>query len=190
MSHTNNPDLFPNLRAVKLESFAHTWAEYFTFIKHISLYQKPVNGFDFRVKYIMFFELSEIRETDGFSERDESFIELLEGPDALTWLNTKSGDFKEIYRDTPNDRFFDEWCFVTNLPEGIGEKHSWTLFSRTEEKTDNHKGGLIITPAEEKTGNYDDFISVCLQKVLDKSGIKIRESFRFQIPFSGRLSNL
>ena len=31
---------------------------------------------------------------------------------------------------------------------------------------------------------------VCLQKVLDKSGIKIREGFRFQIPFSGRLSNL
>ena len=30
---------------------------------------------------------------------------------------------------------------------------------------------------------------VCLQKVLDKSGIKIREGFRFQIPFSGRLSN-
>jgi len=33
-------------------------------------------------------------------------------------------------------------------------------------------------------------ISVCLQKVLDKSGIEIREGFRFQIPFSGRLSNL
>jgi hypothetical protein len=31
--------------------------------------------------------------------------------------------------------------------------------------------------------------SVCLQKVLDKSGIKIREGFRFQIPFSSRLSN-
>jgi len=31
---------------------------------------------------------------------------------------------------------------------------------------------------------------VCLQKVLDKSGIKTREGFRFQIPFSGRLSNL
>jgi hypothetical protein len=30
---------------------------------------------------------------------------------------------------------------------------------------------------------------VCLQKVLDKSGIKIREGFRFQIPFSSRLSN-
>jgi hypothetical protein len=33
-------------------------------------------------------------------------------------------------------------------------------------------------------------LCVCLQKVLDKSGIKIREGFRFQIPFSGRLSNL
>ena len=32
--------------------------------------------------------------------------------------------------------------------------------------------------------------TVCLQKVLDKSGIKIRAGFRFQIPFSGRLSNL
>ncbi|KKM04030.1 hypothetical protein LCGC14_1768340 [marine sediment metagenome] len=31
---------------------------------------------------------------------------------------------------------------------------------------------------------------VCLQKVLDKSGIEIRESFRSQIPFSVRLSNL
>jgi len=31
---------------------------------------------------------------------------------------------------------------------------------------------------------------VCLQKVLDKSGIKTRESFKVQIPFSGLLSKL
>jgi hypothetical protein len=30
---------------------------------------------------------------------------------------------------------------------------------------------------------------VCLQKVLDKSGIEIREGFRFQIPLSKCLSN-
>jgi hypothetical protein len=30
---------------------------------------------------------------------------------------------------------------------------------------------------------------VCLQKVLDKSGIKLREDFRYQIPFSKCLSN-
>jgi len=36
----------------------------------------------------------------------------------------------------------------------------------------------------------EDYHAVCLQKVLDKWGIKIREGFRSQIPFSGRLSNL
>ena len=34
-----------------------------------------------------------------------------------------------------------------------------------------------------------DGTDVCLQKVVDKSGIKIREGFRFQIPFSKCLSN-
>ena len=32
--------------------------------------------------------------------------------------------------------------------------------------------------------------NVCLQKVLDSLGIKIREGFRFQIPFLSLLSNL
>ena len=35
-----------------------------------------------------------------------------------------------------------------------------------------------------------DNMSVCLQKVLDRSGIKIREGFRFQIPSFSLLSNL
>jgi len=39
-------------------------------------------------------------------------------------------------------------------------------------------------------GKWEIWYNVCLQKVLDKSGIKTREGFRFQIPFSGRLSNL
>jgi hypothetical protein len=33
-------------------------------------------------------------------------------------------------------------------------------------------------------------LAVCLQNILGKSSIKIREGFRFQISFSGRLSNL
>ncbi len=132
MSHYNHRDLFWNLRAVKLESFAHTWAKYFTFMKRISLYPVPVDGFDYSVKYVMFFELSKISKTNGFDEHDESFIELLEGPDALRCLNTKPSHFKEVYKDTPLDNFFDEWRFVTKLPEGIVEKHSWILFSHTD----------------------------------------------------------
>ncbi len=37
---------------------------------------------------------------------------------------------------------------------------------------------------------YTSTTTVCLQKVLDKSVIEIREGFRFQIPSFGRLSNL
>jgi hypothetical protein len=33
-------------------------------------------------------------------------------------------------------------------------------------------------------------LTVCLQKVLDRLGIKIREGFRFQIPSFSLLSNL
>ena len=53
----------------------------------------------------------------------------------------------------------------------------------------------LLRRAQEKSYNSYKYVNgekknVCLQKVLDKSGIKIREGFRFQIPFSGRLSNL
>jgi hypothetical protein len=145
MAHNNNPHFFPSLRAAKLESFAHTWAKYFTFMKRISLYQVPVDGFDYSVKYVMFFELSEISKTNGFDEHDESFIELLEGPDVLRCLDTKPSHFKEVYKDTPLDNFFDEWRFVTKLPEGIVEKYSWILFSRTSDRSIRKK----ILPVQE-----------------------------------------
>jgi hypothetical protein len=53
----------------------------------------------------------------------------------------------------------------------------------------NGDGPLDLAVANSGTNNVVSVL-VCLQKVLDKSGIKIREGFRFQIPFSGRLSNL
>jgi len=51
------------------------------------------------------------------------------------------------------------------------------MFELTKEELKNWRSQFV-------TSN-----SVCLQKVLDKSGIKIREGFRFQIPFSKCLSN-
>ncbi|MEA1947001.1 MAG: hypothetical protein U9N83_06825 [Thermodesulfobacteriota bacterium] len=132
MPNHNHPDLFPNLRAIKLEVFAHTWAKRFPFIKNISLYQKPDDVFDFHVKYVMFFELSEISKTDGYEEYNGQFGELLAGSKALIWLGeARPDDFKEVYKKTPHDHFLDEWRFVTILPEGIVEKYSWILFSRT-----------------------------------------------------------
>ena len=61
---------------------------------------------------------------------------------------------------------------------------------------DLHKKTSFITTINEtgkivSKGNFKNVESdVCLQKVLDKLGLKIGEVFRFQIPFSGRLSNL
>jgi hypothetical protein len=93
----------------------------------------------------MFFELSEISKTDGFGELDEPFIELLEGPDDLIRLGTKPSHFKEVYKDTPHDNFFDEWRIVKKLPEGIVEKYSWILFSRTSDRSIRKK----IRPVQE-----------------------------------------
>ena len=48
---------------------------------------------------------------------------------------------------------------------------------------------LMLTSKSSETDRVVG-LDVCLQKVLDKPGIEIRDGFRFQIPFSGRLSNL
>ena len=152
MPNHNHPDLFPNLRAIKQEAFANTWAKRFPFIKNISLYQKPDDVFDLHVRYVMFFELSEISKTDGYEEYNGQFRELLAGSKALIWLGeARPGDFKEVYKETPHDHFLDEWCFITILPEGIVEKYSWILFSRTNNEKTTEQDKTKVFPCNPKT---------------------------------------
>ncbi len=157
MSNHNHSDLFPSLRAVRLESFAHNWAEEHTFIKRISLYRKPIDSdFDFRVKYVMHFEISDIGKTEGYGvggysdddkslnedwiealiKADNSWPETLESPNGiLSALATTPNAFKEVYKHNPKDSFMDEWFFITTkLPEGIVDKYSWLLFSDKEKQ--------------------------------------------------------
>ena len=51
-------------------------------------------------------------------------------------------------------------------------------------------GKMIFLTGPRQVGKTTFAQNVCLQRVLDKSGIEIREGFRSQIPFSVRLSNL
>ena len=114
MSHYNHPDLFPNLRPVKLESFAHG----------------VDSDFNFRVKYVVHFEISDISNTDGYGEHDEQWIEVLEEPNGLTSaLATTENAFKEVYKHNPKVNFIDEWLFITKLPKEVVEEYSWLLFS-------------------------------------------------------------
>jgi adenylate cyclase len=62
-----------------------------------------------------------------------------------------------------------------------------------------NKPSIAVLPFDNLSGDpkqeyfsdgLTDQIIVCLQKVLDSSGIKIREGFRFPIPFISLLSNL
>ena len=138
MSHHNHPDIFANLRVVRLEAFANICANEYIFIRRISLYHKPVDDdFGFRVKYVMYFELSEISKTEGYTEYDEQWIKTLEEPNGIiSALATTENAFKEVYKHNSKDNFIDEWRFVTKLPEGIDKNYSWILFSRTDkEKT-------------------------------------------------------
>ena len=48
----------------------------------------------------------------------------------------------------------------------------------------------VVIPMHRSKADPQDFKNVCLQKVLDRSGKKIREGFRSQIPSFGLLSNL
>jgi len=61
-----------------------------------------------------------------------------------------------------------------------------------KDKLENLLIGPITSIHQVFSGPFsgDGLMIVCLQKVLDKSGIKIREGFRFQIFLSGRLRNL
>jgi hypothetical protein len=150
MSHQNNPDLFPNLRAVRLEAIAHKWGNtesFKSFIYRISLYEAPVEDYSFRVKYVMLFEITETSLKNGYEEYDGQFGDCLAGTHPLRCLVTKQKDFKEVYKETPPDSFLDEWAFVTKLPEGITEKYFWLLFSVTEEV-----GNVVETsPVPDKT---------------------------------------
>ena len=82
-----------------------------------------------RKKYLLHFELSEISEAEGFNENDKSFVDLLKGPDALIWLGT-GNKFKDVYTGKPDDDFFKEWAFVTELPEYTDQENKWVLYEK------------------------------------------------------------
>jgi hypothetical protein len=123
----------------------------------------------------MLFELSEISKTDGYSEHDEKWIKVLKEPDGLiSALATTEKAFKEVYKHNPKDNFIDEWRFVTKLSEGIVEKHSWILFSRTDkEKTD--KQGLIEATAP---------------SIKDKKNVFVKAGKNWVIKYKGKPTTL
>jgi hypothetical protein len=152
MSHHNHPDIFPNLRGIRLEALAHTWAKRFPFIKSISLYHKPDDIYNFPVKYIMFFELSEDIKKDRYEEYNGQFAEKLAGSNVLVWLGeARPDDFQEVYKDKPHENFLVEWRFVTKRPEDVVIKHSWILFSRTDEEKTTEQENTKIFPFNPKT---------------------------------------
>ncbi|RJR35112.1 MAG: hypothetical protein C4576_25485 [Desulfobacteraceae bacterium] len=161
---TNDHSLFPALNFEVASSFAYTWAAYWTFMKKIVLYRPSV--LDYGKKYLLHFELSEIVEAEGFKERDKSFVDLLQGPDALIWLGT--GDkFKDVYNVTPSDNFFEEWRFTVELPENIDTEHRWTLFQ------ENTKNGT----------DYKSFIRRLRLSYSNDNEITIQEPGKTPIPY-------
>jgi hypothetical protein len=181
MSDTNHPDYFPELRFHTFESYAHKWAEsgYWPFMKRIVLYRIPVAAYDFKKKYLLFFELSE--STD---RGDKDFAQSLERSDWLISLGESPNKFREIYKKEPGENYLDEWIVKTKLSEGTVEKCSWMLFSRTDKEKTNNQDLKTITENKSSPG-IASAIEATDHLIKDKKNVFKRAGKNWLIKYEG-----
>jgi len=144
MAHTNNPNYFPKLIFDKLQAYANKWAEYFTFMERIVLYDPPVEfdgdyipkNVNYNTKYILYFKISNNPPNGCTDEERRLFPGMLKQfseslrKDLFMTLGMGEKHFADVYIKKPVKDFSKEWAFVTKYPKGVDENFSWVLFSK------------------------------------------------------------
>nr|BDD44340.1 hypothetical protein 16 [Desulfobacterales bacterium] len=120
MLRNNEPDLFPSLRSLTLESIVRTLAKKYTFVDRIVLYRAPAS--EVGASYFLFFDIT---EEDRAARA------------AWTLVVEKRiiSQLAEIYREKElSQGTAAEWLFATWLPENVDKEHSWILYDRNEQQ--------------------------------------------------------
>jgi hypothetical protein len=143
MTDQSNPDYFPSLRFVALQSYAKNWVNWLEkevgfglAPKRISLFRAPVNFSDIRLRYIVAFEL---RNSGVDKTARNWFSHILKNP---PWLKDS---FREIYVSSPSTDCLHEWSFVTYIPTNVDKEFRWILYQQKDDSQQAQSSLSLLT---------------------------------------------